>query len=155
MNYDVSSIEEYIDALEEDRKSIIKKIYGILKKHLPKGFEEAFQYNMISFVVPLSRYPKGYLNRKDEALPFISLASQKHHIAIYHYGIYSNTELLTWAQNRYKELMGRKLDMGKSCLRFKKMNEIPYTFIEELAEKMSVEEFIESIEQVGSRHGNE
>jgi len=151
MNYDVSSIEEYIDALEEDRTIIIKKIYGILKEHLPKGFEEAFQYQMISFVVPLKRYPKGYLNRKDEPLPFISLASQKHHIAIYHYGIYSNQNLLKWAQNRYKEMTGKRLDMGKSCLRFKKMDEIPYTFIEELAEKMSVEEFIASIEQVGKK----
>ena len=149
MNYDVSSIDEYIDALEEDRRKIIEKIYKILKEHLPKGFKEAFQYQMISFVVPLSTYPKGYLNRKDEPLPFISLASQKHHIAIYHYGIYSNQNLLDWAQNRYKEMTGRKLDMGKSCLRFKKMDEIPYTFIEELAEKMSVEEFIASIEQVG------
>ena len=151
MTIEVKSIEEYMDALPIERKEIVSKIRKIFQEHLPSGYEERLQYKMPSFVVPLSRYPKGYLNRKNEPLPFISIASQKNHIAIYHSGIYSDENLLVWAQERYKDLTGKKLDMGKSCLRFKKMEEIPYVFLKELAGKMSVEAFVELVEKVRNR----
>lgn len=146
MKYDVNNIEEYIEALPEDRKIVINKIREILLENLPNEFEEVYQYGMISYVVPLSRYPKGYLNRENEPLPFISMASQKKHIAIYHMGIYGDEELLTWVEETYKECSDQSLDMGKSCLRFKDINNIPYAFIKILARKMSVDDFIKQVE---------
>lgn len=146
MKYDVDNVNDYLLALPKERKQVIEKIRKILLSNLPKGFEEVYQYGMITYVVPLSRYPKGYLNRKNEPLPFISLASQKNHIAIYHMGIYGDETLLNWAKETYKEHTGKLLDMGKSCLRFKNINDIPYEFIKALAKKMSVSEYIKQVE---------
>jgi len=147
MKYGIDSIEQYIEVLPKDRKNVINNIRGILLEYLPDGFEEIFQYGMISYVVPLSIYPKGYLNRKNEPLPFISLASQKNHIAIYHMGIYGDETLLSWAKETYKEYSGEILDMGKSCLRLKNIDDIPYGFIESLAKKMSVSEYLIQVEE--------
>lgn len=135
-------VDEYISSLPEDRKEAIHKLRGIFIKHLPKGFEEDFQYNMIAYVVPHSAYPNGYHVDPKKPLPFINIASQKNHIAIYHMGIYSNPELLSWFEDEYKKQASTKLDMGKSCLRFKKVGSIPYKLIEELAKKVSVKDWI-------------
>ncbi len=142
MNYDVSTVEEYIQVLPEDRKPIIEKLRGIIKENLPSGFEEQLSYGMIGYVVPLSIYPAGYHAKKGEPLPFISLASQKTHIAIYHMGIYSNQELLDWFTLQYEEQVPTKLDMGKSCIRFKNMKKIPFDLIGDLCRKMTVGEYI-------------
>lgn len=143
----ISSVNEYIDSLEDDRKEIIQELRSVFQNSLPEGFEEVFSYNMITYAVPLSKYPNGYLNKKDVPLPFISLASQKHHIAIYHMGIYMNKPLLEWFEKEYVNQTGDKLDMGKSCIRFKKFTNIPFSLIKSLAMKMTVEDFIQLYER--------
>ena len=140
----MKEITDYLANIDEKRQASFKELYETVKKNLPKGFEENFQYNMISFVIPLSMYPKGYLNRKDEPVPFISLAAQKNHIALYHMGIMGNKELLTWFQNEYAKHVPTKLNMGKSCIRFTNVKQIPLELMGELASKITAEEWLES-----------
>ena len=147
MQYDVNSVEEYIAALPEDRKPVIKKLRKIIKNNLPEGFDEQLSYGMIGYVVPLSIYPKGYHAKEGEPLPFISLASQKNHIALYHMGIYGKPKLEEWFIKEYAERVPTKLDMGKSCIRFKNPEHIPYDLVAELCQKISVDEFIEQYEE--------
>ncbi|MBL4904834.1 MAG: DUF1801 domain-containing protein [Flavobacteriaceae bacterium] len=142
MKYTATTVDEYINQLPEERQPVIKKLRSILSKHLPKGFSEQISYNMIGFVVPHSLYPDGYHCDTKLPLPFINLGSQKNFISIYHMGLYSNPELLEWFTTEYPKHSKRKLDMGKSCIRFKKMDDIPYPLIEELATKMSPEQWI-------------
>jgi len=142
MKYEASSVEEYVNQLPEERKVVVKKLLSILRKDLPKGFEEALSYNMIGFVVPHSKYPDGYHCNPELPLPFINLASQKNFIALYHSGIYAKNELFNWFVTEYPKHCKYKLDMGKSCIRFKKMDDIPYELISELAKKMTVDEWI-------------
>jgi len=146
MKYDATTVDEYINQLPEDRKPAIKKLRTILNKHLPKGFSEQISYNMIGFVVPHSLYPAGYHCDTKLPLPFINLASQKNFIALYHAGIYSNPKLLEWFTTEYPKHSKRKLDMGKSCIRFKKMDAIPYQLIEELSKKMTPQQWIKIYE---------
>ncbi|MGX7132040.1 DUF1801 domain-containing protein [Enterococcus songbeiensis] len=115
-----------------------------LLTNLPEGFELIMQYGMPTFVVPLSTFPQGYLGRKNEPLPFLSLAAQKNHLALYHMGLMSNKELLTWFQTKYAEAVPTKLNMGKSCIRFTNTKHIPYKLIGELAQKITVTEWIEA-----------
>ena len=141
------AITNYIDSLPEERKNAIESLRKIIKEYVPKGFEETFNYGMIGYVVPLSIYQKGYHCSSETPLPFINVASQKSHIAIYHMGIYAQPELLNWFTNEYTKLSKKKLDMGKSCIRFKKVNEIPYDLIKDLVTKMSVTEWIHLYEK--------
>ena len=142
MNYKANSVEDYIDQLPEDRKEPLKKVRQVLLKNLPKGYEEGINYNMIGYYIPHSIYPNGYHCDPKLPLPFINLASQKNSINLYHSGIYANKELLDWFVAEYPNYSKRKLDMGKSCIRFKYTNEIPYELIGELANKMTVAEWI-------------
>lgn len=146
MQYDVQSVEEYLKAVPENSIDAIKKLREVILTHLPKGFSETITYGMIGYVVPLSTYPSGYLGREDEPLPFISIAAQKKHIALYHMGIYSNHELLKWFEQEYSKRVATKLDMGKSCIRFKNPQNIPYDLIGELCEKISVDAYIKTYE---------
>ena len=129
MQYDVNTVEEYIAALPDDRKSAIEKLRNVILKNLPEGYEEQLSYGMIGYVVPLSRYPKGYHAKEGEPLPFLSLASQKNHIALYHMGLYGKPELEEWFVKVYAERVPTKLDMGKSCIRFKNPDHIPYDLV--------------------------
>ena len=142
MQYDVNTVEEYIAALPDDRKSVIEKLRNVILKNLPEGYNEQLSYGMIGYVVPLSRYPKGYHAKEGEPLPFLSLASQKNHIALYHMGLYGKPELEEWFVKAYADRVPTKLDMGKSCIRFKNPDHIPYDLVAELCHKMSVDEFI-------------
>ena len=146
MQYDVNTVEEYIAALPDDRKSAIEKLRNVILKNLPEGYEEQLSYGMIGYVVPFSRYPKGYHAKEGEPLPFLSLASQKNHIALYHMGLYGKPELEEWFVKAYAERVPTKLDMGKSCIRFKNPDHIPYDLVAELCHKISVDEFIGSYE---------
>ena len=137
----------YIDELPENRRKVIKKLRTLLRKNLPKGFKEEMNYNMIGYVVPHSLYPDGYHCDPSQPLPFINLASQKSHVALYHMGIYSDKKLMTWFTKQYARAVPTKLDMGKSCIRFKKMDNIPYDLIGELATKITPQEWIEIYEK--------
>lgn len=134
--------QEYVDSLAEDRKTAIEKLRKIVKSNLPKGFQEEMSYGMLGYIVPHSIYPKGYHCNPNLPLPFINIASQKNFIAFYHMGIYVNSELLNWFVLEYSKLVKSKIDMGKSCIRFKKMEDIPYELIGELASKIAVVDWI-------------
>lgn len=147
MNYDVATVDEYVQAIPKDRQPIISKLRDVFGTNLPDGFEETIQYKMLTYVVPLSLYPKGYLNKQDTPLPFISIASQKHHIAVYHMGLYMNEDIMNWFEQAYNERVSHKLDMVKSCIRFKKFDQIPYDLLEELATKITPQNFIKQYEE--------
>jgi len=144
MTSDAKTPQEYIDHLPENRKEAIIKLRKIILDNLPKGFEEQMSYGMLGYVVPHSIYPNGYHVNPKLPLPFINLASQKNFIAIYHSGIYADKKIMDWFLKEYPKHSNRKLDMGKSCIRFKKMDDIPYDLIGKLASKMTPEEWIDT-----------
>lgn len=139
--------EQYLSELPEDRKEAMLKLRNAIKENLPQGFEEVISYGMLGYVVPHSIYPSGYHCDPKLPLPFINLASQKNFIALYHMGIYANKNLESWFVSEYPKHVKTKLDMGKSCIRFKKMEDIPFDFIGELAAKVSVEDWISIYEK--------
>jgi hypothetical protein len=134
--------QDYIDALSEDRKQAILDIREALLTNLPKGFREEMSYGMLGYVVPHTLYPQGYHCDPKLPLPFISLASQKNFIALHHMGLYADKNLLEWFTSEYPKHSKAKLDMGKACIRFKKLDDIPLQLIGELASKMSPQEWI-------------
>ena len=138
--------EAYIAQLPEERKPAITKLNNLIIKHMPEGLEAGMSYGMLAYYVPKSIYPKGYHCKPFPPLPFINLASQKNFIALYHSGLYAKKELCDWFVTEYPKHCKYKLDMGKSCLRFKKIEDIPYNLIEQLLGKMSVKEWIEIYE---------
>jgi len=138
--------QAYVDSLPEERKVAIEKMRQAIKKTLPAGFEEVMCYGMLGYVVPHSLYPKGYHCDPKLPLGFISLASQKNFVALYHMGIYANPKLLDWFVGEFPKHAKSKLDIGKSCVRFKKMNDIPYALISELVSKMTVQDWIDCYE---------
>jgi uncharacterized protein YdhG (YjbR/CyaY superfamily) len=140
------TVQDYIEKLPDERKEAFNRLRETILKHLPTGFEECISYGMIGYVVPHSLYPKGYHCDPKLPLPMINLANQKNFIALYHMGVYANTTLLNWFVEEYPKHCKSKLDMGKACIRFKKMNDIPYNLIAELIAKVSVEKWIESYE---------
>lgn len=146
MQSKVTTVQEYINELPNDRKEAIEKLRKVISKNLPKGFEETIGYGMIGYVVPHSIYPKGYHCDTKQPLPFISLASQKNFIALYHMGIYAEPTLLEWFVSEFPKHAKSKLDMGKSCIRFKKIDDIPFELIGELASKMTTEDWINKYE---------
>ena len=146
MTYEANTPEEYVEQLPEDRKQAVQKIRAVIKKNLPKGFEEGINYKMLGFYVPHSKFPEGYHCDPKLPLPFINLASQKNSVNLYHMGIYAKKELLDWFVKEYTKYCKYKLDMGKSCIRFKKMDDIPFDLIGELASKMTVNEWINTYE---------
>lgn len=139
--------EQYLSELPEDRKEAMLKLRNAIKENLPQGFEEVISYGMLGYVVPHSIYPSGYHCDPKLPLPFINLASQKNFIALYHMGIYANKNLESWFVSEYPKHVKTKLDMGKSCIRFKKIDDIPFDFIGELAAKVSVEDWILNYEK--------
>jgi len=145
MNIDIKNSEDYIqNIVDENKKEAIIKLRDCINASIPKGFEEQISYGMIAWVVPFSLYPAGYHCNPKLPLPFLSIAAQKNFIALYHMGIYSDTELKDWFVTEYKKNAKSKLDMGKSCIRFKKTEDIPYSLIGKLATKITPEKWIAS-----------
>ena len=142
----VKTPEKYLASLPPDRRKTLQKVREIIKKNLPAGFEEGMQYGMVSYFIPLSAYPNGYLNDKKTPLPYIALASQKHHMAIYHMGIYGSLDGEKWIKDEY-EKAGKKLDMGKSCIRFKKLEDLPLDIIGQAAAIVNPDQYINLYEQ--------
>jgi uncharacterized protein YdhG (YjbR/CyaY superfamily) len=142
MNYKADSPEDYISQLPPERQPVVSKLRAIISKNLPKGFKEQMSYGMLGFVVPHSLYPDGYHCDTKLPLPFINLASQKNFIALYHSGIYADSKLHDWFVAEYPNHVKTKLDMGKSCIRFKKMETVPYELIGKLCTKMTVKQWI-------------
>ena len=142
MTIDANTVEEYIAKVPKERTAAISKLRDTVKNNLPKGFEEGISYKMIGYFVPHSIYPRGYHCDPKLPLPFINIASQKNFVALYHSGIYADKNLLDWFVGEYPKYVKTKLDMGKSCIRFKKVEDIPYPLIGELCQKMTVEDWI-------------
>ena len=142
MQSTATSIQAYLEEIPEERKIAFTKLRETILENIPKGFVEQMSYGMIGYVVPHSIYPSGYHCEPKLPLPFINIASQKNFIALYHMGIYAKPELLNWFVSKYQKHSKQKLDMGKSCIRFKKMDQIPFDLIAELVQKMSMDEWI-------------
>lgn len=151
MKIEAKNIEEYIDKLPSDKKESVIKLKTIIAENLPKGFHETLSYNMIGFVVPNQKFPAGYHCNPKLPLPFINLAAQKNFIALYHSGIYAIPEIKDWFVEEYGKVCKYKLDMGKSCIRFKKLDDIPYKLIGELCKKITVEEWIGIYDKITKR----
>jgi len=143
--------DQYLKDLPADRKEPVMKLRNTVLKNLPKGFKEVMNYGMLGYVVPHELYPQGYHCDPKQPLPFANIASQKHFIAFYHMGLYMNPKLLKWFTEEYPKQSTAKLDMGKSCIRFKKAEHIPYELIGELVKKISVDEWIKIYEGVLKR----
>lgn len=144
----IETLTDYLENISEERKPIINKLRKVIKNAMPSGFEECLSYKMIGYVVPFKTYPNGYHCNPKLPLPFVSLASQKNFIALYHMGIYANTEIYDWFVAEYPKHCKYKIDMGKSCIRFKKMEDIPFDLIAELMKKYTVEEWINTYDKV-------
>ena len=147
MQSKAASVNDYIEELPEDRKAAIKKLRAVIKKNLPKGFQECMGYGMIGYVVPHSKYPKGYHCDPKLPSPFMGFASQKNFIAVYNMGVYGDPKLLKWFTDEHAKVSSKKLDMGKSCMRYKKPEDIPYELIGELAAKITPDEWIACYEK--------
>lgn len=132
----------YIDRFDEKRRPAYQHLLTLIADNIADGFELQMQYGMPSFVVPLSKYPKGYHVDPSTPLPFLGIGIQKGHIGLYHMGIYADQDLLAWFQDEYKRQVPTILDMGKSCIRLKNVNNIPYSLIADLVSKMSADEWI-------------
>jgi hypothetical protein len=148
-----NTIEAILANLPEERVEPFNKLHEVIMKNLPKGFEAGISYGGLGYVIPHSVYPDGYHCKPIEPLPFAGIASQKGSINFYHMGIYADQELLNWFVSEYPKHSQQKLDMGKSCIRFKKMDQIPYELIGSLMQKMSAQDWIDKYESLFKRKG--
>jgi len=139
--------DQYIADLPAERKAAMTELRKTIRKNLPKGFEETMSYGMIGYVVPLKTYPDGYHCNPELPLPFMNIASQKNFIALYHMGIYAMPDVLKWFKAEWPKHTKAKLDMGKSCIRFKKPEDIPLKLIGDLVKKISMKTWIEIYEK--------
>lgn len=142
MKIEASTVDEYIKNAPKERQEALDKLRSVILENIPDDFEEMMNYGMPGYVVPHSKYPPGYHCDPKLPLPFVNFASQKNFIAFYHMGIYANEKLLTWFKKEYSKAVPTKLDMGKSCIRFKKTEQIPFKLIGELVQRVSAEEWI-------------
>ncbi|WP_037315591.1 DUF1801 domain-containing protein [Salegentibacter sp. Hel_I_6] len=146
MKIEANSVEDYVNQISEDKKSALIKLREIIQKNIPEGFTETLNYGMIGYVVPHKIYPAGYHANPKLPLPFINIAAQKNFIALYHLGLYADPDLLKWFKEEYAKLPINKIDIGKSCIRFKKPDKIPFELIGELVAKITVRDWIDLYE---------
>jgi hypothetical protein len=142
MQSDAATAEEYLAALPEDRREILSRVREVILAHLPDGYEEGMQYGMISYFVPLSRYPTTY---NGQALSYVALASQKNYVSLYLTSIYGNGPAEAWFREEYAK-SGKKPNMGKSCVRFKKLEDLPLDLVGRAVALESVDDFLQRYE---------
>jgi hypothetical protein len=141
MKSEATSVDEYVAELPAQRREALEAVRAVILRNLPAGYEEGMQYGMIGYFVPHSVYPPGYHCDPKQPLPFASLASQKNHMAIYLMCIYSDRDQETWFREAWKKT-GKKLDMGKSCIRFKKIEDVPLKVIGQAIKRVPAKKFI-------------
>lgn len=146
MQSKAKDIETYLKEVPSERQEAFSKLRDTILENLPQGFEECMSYGMIGYVVPKRTYPNGYHVNPDLPLPFLNIASQKNFIAFYHSGIYAIPELYDWFVKEYPKHSKYKLDMGKSCVRFKRMDAIPYELLAELLQKITIKKWVQTYE---------
>jgi hypothetical protein len=147
MTSDAKTVKEYLASLPTDRRAAISAVRKVILENLPKGYEEYVQSGMISYVVPHSVYPAGYHCNPSQPMPFASLASQKNHMALHLFAVYSNAEMEQWLRDAF-EKSGKKIDLGKACLRFKKLEDLPLDVIGKFFARIPVKDFLARIEAV-------
>jgi|TARA_B110000967_G_scaffold120496_1_gene123133 uncharacterized protein YdhG (YjbR/CyaY superfamily) len=147
MKYTATSPDDYLSQLPEERAIVISKLRSLIQENIPEGFTEEMSYGMIGYIVPHSLYSEGYHCDPSLPLPFINIASQKNFIAFYHMGMYADKNLYDWFVTEYPKHCSRKLDMGKSCIRFKKTDDIPYELLAKLVRKMTVLDWVSLYEE--------
>src|SRR6188768_1136180 len=135
------SVDEYLAALPAERQRALSKVRTWIKKRLPKGYVETLQYGMISYVVPLKTFPEGYLGKQHVPLPYLCLAAQKNHLAVYLMGLYGDPKLTRWFAAAWKA-SGKRLDMGKSCLRFKAVDDLALDVLGDAVAKLPVADYV-------------
>lgn len=142
MKSEANSVEEYLATLPEERRKALNELRKLAKKYLGKEIKEEMSYGMIGWVIPHRVFPAGYHCNPVLPLPFVSVASQKSGISLYHMGLYADKQLMNWFVQEYPKHCAAKLDLGKSCIRFKKPEEIPFKLIGALFEKMNTTQWI-------------
>lgn len=142
MTSEAGSVDEYVAALSPERREPFERLRAVIAEHMPPGFEETMSWGMPCWAVPLEAFPEGYLGNPRQPLPLLSIAWQKRYLAFYHLGLYANPVLLERFLSAYEAAVGKKPDMGKSCLRFADPSRIPYELIGELASWITVDECI-------------
>ncbi len=140
------TVQDYLAEIPAERLEAFNKLRKTILTNIPKGFAEQMSYGMIGYVVPLTTYPQGYRCDPTLPLPFVNLGSQKNFIALHHMGLYANPGLLKWFQAEYPKHSKTKLDMGKGCVRFKKMEQVPLKLIGELMKKVTVKDWVNMAE---------
>lgn len=141
------TVLEILMNVPQERVEPFNKLHEVIVKNLPKGFEPGISYGGLGYVVPHKLYPAGYHCKPSEPLPFAGIASQKDSINFYHMGVYADPKLLKWFVSEYPKHTRQKLDMGKSCIRFRKMDDIPYKLIGQLMKKMTVKDWVDMYER--------
>lgn len=153
MQSKATTVEDYLSELPPERQAALERLRAQITKNLPPGFVEQMQWGMVGYVVPHSMYPAGYHTDPAQPLPFLAIASQKSQIAVYHMGIYADPKLLAWFTTEHARATARKLDMGKSCIRYKTPEDIPFELIGSLAGKVTPKQWIERYERgIGKRN---
>lgn len=137
----ISTIKEYIAAIPDDRRVAFENLHQTIHQAIDPRFNEQINYGMIGWVVSKDIYPAGYHVDPKLPVPFLNLANQQNYIALYHLGLYADPDLLAWFTGEYKKT-GLKLDMGKSCIRFKKIEQIPHDLIAELVSRTSLDAYL-------------
>jgi hypothetical protein len=150
MQSSAETIEQYLAEIPIERASGFDLLRKAILDNLPIGFKEVMNYGMIGYVVPHSLYPQGYHCNTELPLPFVNIASQKNFIGLYHMGIYAIPELLSWFVKEFPKHSKRKLNMGKSCIRFNNPNHIPFELIAQLMREITPSEWIEMYESRNS-----
>lgn len=147
MQSKAKTVEEYLASLPDDRRTAIQAVRKVIRKNLDKGYEEGMTYGMIGYYVPHKLYPAGYHCDPKQPLPFASLASQKNHMALYLMCVYGGTEHESWFRKEWAKT-GKKLDMGKCCVRFKKLEDLPLEVIGKTIARVPSKEYIAYYESV-------
>lgn len=140
-----TTIKAYLDALPDDRRAALEALRTVINKNLPKGYAEGMQYGMPAWFVPHTLYPHGYHCDPSQPLPFASIASQKSHIGIYLFCTYMDPELMAWFEAEWRKT-GKRWDAGKSCVRVKRLEDIPLELVGQVVKKMPVKRFVEVYE---------
>ena len=147
MTSKAASVEEYLAQIPEERRSELNKVREVILKNLPEGYAECVQYGMLGYVVPHSIYPAGYHCDPKQALQYAALGNQKNYMSLYLMSVYGDMATREWFEKAYAE-SGKKLDMGKACVRFKKADDLPLDVIGQLIARVPVEKYVASVEAV-------
>lgn len=145
MQSKATTVDDYLKELPEDRRAAISKVRQVIRKNLPKGVAEGMQYGMIGYFVPHKVYPPGYHCDPKQPLPFAALASQKNYMSVYLCSLYQRPSEEGWVRERFAAA-GKKLDMGKSCIRFKKLEDLPLDVVGEAVARFSVADYVSQYE---------